>query len=71
MIPSEDRGASRIMQTLGVEVFWNAGGNISIQQAQDGTIVAFTEDEAHVVLRGLAHELGYRVVKLEGQDYAG
>lgn len=54
---------SSIAETIGIDVFRNGGGNISIKQQDDSGLVVITDDEALLLLHGLAREMGYRVVK--------
>jgi hypothetical protein len=67
MSADEDHRDGSIMETLGVEVFWNAGGDITIKQARGSALVAFSIGEARLLMEGLASALGYRVTKQGGQ----
>jgi len=57
-----------LVETMGIDVFWNGQGRISIRQQENGGLVEFTDDEAGLLLQGLARALGYRVVKQKAKE---
>lgn len=65
MTSENDDGS--IMETFGVEVTRNAGGNICMRHQDDSGEVYFTDGEAVLLLQGLAREMGYRLVKKKAE----